>query len=54
MELTWCTAAIYICAPSMIVKIPKIICKIIKNPKILTDLYNLVILFLYTLKNIKT
>ena len=34
MELTWCTAAIYICAPSMIVKIPKIICKDIIKPKI--------------------
>ena len=41
-----------ICAPYKIVKIPKKICKIIKQPNKFTEKYNSCILFLYILNNI--
>ena len=46
IELNWCIDEIKICAPYKIVKIPKIICNRIKKPKIFTELYKSLILFL--------
>ena len=48
IELNWCNDANIIVAPLKTVRIPRSTCKKIINPKIITGLIRLIILFLKT------